>query len=1636
MSTFNPFPGLRPFQQSEKYLFFGREKQVVELITRLRKTRFMAVVGVSGSGKSSLVKAGVLPELHGGTMAAAGSSWEVAVMRPGGDPIGNLASCLINADLHDPEEEDIHSHVRATLSRSGMGLLDTIEQSDLEEDSNLLLVVDQFEEIFRFRQQSRVSNEEAGHFITLLLEASQQMRRSIYVVLTMRSDFLGDCAQFRDLAEAVNEGEYLIPRLNRTQRKEAIVGPVKVGGSDISNRLLQRLLNDIGDDPDQLPILQHALMRTWEQWEAFGAEGPLDLEHYRATGGMSEALSRHADEVYEELQTDSAKWTASKIFKALTERADQDRGIRRPMRFGELCEITEKNSEEVASAIDPFRMAGRTFLMPGSETDLKADTIVDISHESLMRVWTRLKSWVDDEAQSAKIYRRLADTASLRKDGRAGLYRDPDLQIALSWRSESKPNKAWADHYFPGFEEAMGFLNESHSEAEKEAKEKEAARKRELEQAQALALAEQEKAEAERKRAEEKEKAANRMKLLSVGLAFAGVLAICFLVFALIAKDEVETKVLELADRSAATAYNLSRDGKSSEALAWLNDAWSLAKKSREKQASYEFSMSEILQEVPIVTEVTKLNKGVVKAGFDQDRSEFYVINRVGNSFHVKNYNVFSWDIINGSELPFPADSLRSIVQVGNLLLFHTGERNLGIYSLSKNRLLQRQITLSGYVRIEFAQMLEKSKYLVLPIINFRSENRIQGQLAFINTETGEKAGMSDTFNSAFESSSQILSSITIDQDKEIIYLGTSIPRAIDLNSASNGNLYAYDFKDKSVRPIKNLDVNNQVNFLHFEPRNNLLILSDEDRSAFPIYNDSQASVKLRSLDGSIKQAIELESRPLQIESILGGTRLLIRSFDNTVTLWDIDSSAPIWVEKPDANINSMNVSPTGGEVLFALNSGEIISRSTLGASRKFSSVLPTSAIFGDFERNSRRFTSIDTNGLVKQFQIQVPELNRIIPKNINSSPPAFSTKALSLSNYVLDEIENVGFSLNGLAVDYQGKAEDEFVDFSFSEGENPSHFQIWPWIYNAFATDRFSKRALFSVFNEREELVYSKVIDFEKSSLMPVECNPANVRKVRISNLTENFARLGFSEIAFFKENRDHSIDYVISERNTESFLKVNSGYKVNVDGSLAVVEDSELVTSWEAAFADRGDNLAIDEQASISNAAKSAYYNGDLRGFLAISDYLKASHADDEIHEMKKVAHAGGNQIPLTKEIDRMLLSSLSGKAERPLRYDIISNISKELLTTDGAIDLIRRYGIVPSFFGEDLIDIIPEIGIGEQKYASLDYPKDVSFSNGLTLECWIKHGNDGAVINKGGGYDDSGFSLMLNNGNYRFELQNTETKEKAMLDIPLLDGRDWNHIALTWDAQNKDMSLYLNGEKTSQTSLFNGPIGNNNDIPLLLGGMATRTARKARNSAYSELRIWSVCRDEDEIRNFYEKRIEDPHPDLAFRRSFSTIPNGTNEQILDYYSNVDWPISDSLPFGRTIALAVGNSGATVNQTVYSLTAMGGLEFRKGNYEEAIHLLEKAKYGGINTTDSRISPDLINGLQNDNTRNFLLGLSYVQVGRVDDADKLMELTLRRTSNLNARLDSDNESDSGELRDYMLRELREEYIRERSQKN
>ncbi len=588
-SRLNPFPGLRPFESDEDYLFFGREDQSAELLTRLREHRFIAVVGASGSGKSSLVRAGLLPELHGGTMTQAGSNWEIAVLRPGGDPIGNLAKALCRAELYDPDDAESLPRVTSTLRHSRLGLVEACQQSELEPDVKLAIIVDQFEEIFRFRDSGSGRHDQAQAFVNLLLEAARSDACPIYIVLTMRSDYLGDCARLRGLAEAVNKGEFLIPRLKRTQLRAAIEGPVRVGGAAISNRLVQHLLNAVGDDPDQLPILQHALMRTWDEWErTIGSRAQneaddtvdadeIDLPHYEASGGMEEALSRHADEVYDAFPRDADRHIAARIFKALTERGLDHRGIRRPTRLRDLAAIVGVPEGDVRPIVDAYRAPGVTFLMPAAAQSLEPGSVVDLSHESLMRVWTHLRGWVEEEAQSARIYRRLADTAALWIAGKAGLFRGPDLQISRAWRETEKPNAAWADQYGGEFTETMDFLDESQAEAVARERAEEAARERELAQANALA--------------ESRAKAARNLRAFGAGVSVLAVIAILLAIWAFGLKRNADENA-RLAEENATAAEKAQGDAEKAR-----DEATRLAELARHEQGTVWLERARVLRE-------------------------------------------------------------------------------------------------------------------------------------------------------------------------------------------------------------------------------------------------------------------------------------------------------------------------------------------------------------------------------------------------------------------------------------------------------------------------------------------------------------------------------------------------------------------------------------------------------------------------------------------------------------------------------------------------------------------------------------------------------------------------------------------------------------------------------------------------------------------------------------------------------------------------------------------------------------------------------------------------------------------------------------------------------------------------------
>lgn len=446
--TANPFVGLRPFSASDRMQFFGRREQVSDLLRKLRQSRFLAAVGGSGCGKSSLIKAGLIPALRGGFLVAERDSWHVVEMTPGDRPIRNLAAALLTASGKNAGPIET-AELEKDLVKLRTKRIVTELQPALANNLNVLLLIDQFEELFRYKPVQRSEAHEArSAFVAGVLGLTKLEMLPIYIVCTMRSDFIGDCDAFTGLPEILNRGLYLVPRLTRQQRREAIEGPILRQGASISLALLDRILNESESQPDQLPILQHALLRTWDVWcKEVGSHvrdgdepAPVDITHYEKAGTLSGALDKDAKEALQ--QSDQA--LTRRIFETLTDTDEANRQVRNPARMSELRAITGADDRSIEGVISVFSENRRCFLVK-SNVGQAADPIVDISHESLIRQWTNLSNWVTKAAESAAIYRRLEEATFLRQSMRESLYSGPRLQIALDWERENRPDAVWAN---------------------------------------------------------------------------------------------------------------------------------------------------------------------------------------------------------------------------------------------------------------------------------------------------------------------------------------------------------------------------------------------------------------------------------------------------------------------------------------------------------------------------------------------------------------------------------------------------------------------------------------------------------------------------------------------------------------------------------------------------------------------------------------------------------------------------------------------------------------------------------------------------------------------------------------------------------------------------------------------------------------------------------------------------------------------------------------------------------------------------------------------------------------------------------------------------------------------------------------
>jgi WD40 repeat protein len=464
----NPFPGLRPFSSGESEYFFGREAESKEVTVRASRNRFLAIIGVSGSGKTSLLQGGLVPGIKNLSLNGP-PAWVICNMTPGSDPFAAIADSFAENLYSEDQREKARIEIPGLLRKGQNGIDEAIKAAISKFPRKIVLIIDQFEELFRYGSPGRGkgTGDETATFINLLTHTVTKGNQDFHLVVAIRSDLLSECARYRGLTALLNDSNYFISGMHKESIRSAIEGPLKRKGVRIDPELVDLLVSEINERTNQLPVLQHVLMRLWTRWKEMNENArPVGFSDFNAIGTVKDSISRDADEIYRSLN-DEGKDICEKLFKAITGKGSDNKGIRYPSDIRSLKSVIRCSEDELISVIEKFRNPSISFLTPYSGP-LDDNSIIDLSHESLIPLWDRLKKWVDEEAASVQMYLELSESSALYQQGRKGLLKSPDLELAVKWREENKPTVWWAQKYNPAWERAMVYLRTSEKKFFKE----------------------------------------------------------------------------------------------------------------------------------------------------------------------------------------------------------------------------------------------------------------------------------------------------------------------------------------------------------------------------------------------------------------------------------------------------------------------------------------------------------------------------------------------------------------------------------------------------------------------------------------------------------------------------------------------------------------------------------------------------------------------------------------------------------------------------------------------------------------------------------------------------------------------------------------------------------------------------------------------------------------------------------------------------------------------------------------------------------------------------------------------------------------------------------------------------------------
>ncbi|MEO6350371.1 MAG: adenylate/guanylate cyclase domain-containing protein, partial [Candidatus Limnocylindrales bacterium] len=496
----SPYRGLQAFEERDAELFFGREEIVAGLVQQVPGSRFVALIGASGSGKSSILRAGLIPALRDAT-----PPWRIVLFTPTAHPLEALAEA-IEPDASPARLSALVDDLRAD-PRSLAVALRPKKGRDAAGRGRLLVAVDQLEEVFTLcRDQA-----ERHAFLASLTHAcglddgeadipSDADRAT--VLITLRADFYAFLAPYSEMREAAAASQAYVGAMSAEELRRAIEEPARRGGWEFTPGLVDLLLRDVGDEPGALPLLSHALLETWQRRRGT----TMTLRSYAESGGVKSAIARTADRVYQSELTDAQQRIARDIFVRLTELGEGAQDTRRRARMRELVPDDDTRAAGVRAVVST--LANARLVTVGED-------IVEVAHEALIREWPTLREWLSADREGLRLQRRLTEAATE--------WEVSGFDESLLFRGARLAGARESTEYrgvLNGIERR--FLDASIELAEREENEREGVRKREVAAAQALAAA-------ETKRAEDAAQSARglrkRAALLAGALVFAAALA-------------------------------------------------------------------------------------------------------------------------------------------------------------------------------------------------------------------------------------------------------------------------------------------------------------------------------------------------------------------------------------------------------------------------------------------------------------------------------------------------------------------------------------------------------------------------------------------------------------------------------------------------------------------------------------------------------------------------------------------------------------------------------------------------------------------------------------------------------------------------------------------------------------------------------------------------------------------------------------------------------------------------------------------------------------------------------------------------------------------------------------------------------